>query len=181
MTDEKVREKLKSALEQLYQKDFSLISRKCSERSIVFRLGLYLAKEFEGTGFDIDCEYNKNGDKPKALIGKRFNYPDIIIHKRECNDNNLLVIEVKTPNDMKTDHLQKDRIKLVGFTGEIPYSYQQGVHIYISKAKCCVIWYKEGNMKDRWVFEITDAQTLQRVNNNQRNCTFENFYPERLN
>lgn len=64
MTDKEIRGKLKVALDKLYQNDYSLIRRLCSERSIVFKLGIYLAQEFEGTRFDVDCEYNKNGVKP---------------------------------------------------------------------------------------------------------------------
>ena len=30
--------------------------------------------------YHVDCEYNKNGEKPKSLMGKTFNYPDIIVH-----------------------------------------------------------------------------------------------------
>ena len=36
-----------AALATLYNKDFAIIEKQCSERSIVFRLGLYVAQNFE--------------------------------------------------------------------------------------------------------------------------------------
>lgn len=42
-----VQVKFREALDKLYRDDYSLIERNCSERSIVFRLGLYLAESLE--------------------------------------------------------------------------------------------------------------------------------------
>ena len=47
MNTDDIMKELISALRQLYQKDYSLIDRKCNERSIVFRLGIYLNDIFE--------------------------------------------------------------------------------------------------------------------------------------
>ena len=87
---------LMKALVKLYHDDHSLIRRKCCERSIVFRLGHYLVNSIEEYNLDVDCEYNKRGDDPKSLTKSKYNYPDLIVHKRETNESNLLVVEVKT-------------------------------------------------------------------------------------
>ena len=156
-----------------------MIRRLCSERSIVFKLGIYLAQEFEGTRFDVDCEYNKNGVKPKALLGKRTNFPDIIVHKREQNENNLLIIEVKTPNDTNQKHFEADREKLVGFTGEIPYLYQLGVHLYISGTQCRIVWYSQGKCSGYCAYKIKrDEHMLQEIReiNELKKCAFDRWY-----
>lgn len=95
MDDRKVCSKFKYAIKKLYKYDYPLIHRECSERSIVFRLGIYLVQLFKNEGVDVDCEYNRNGFACKSLAGRGYNYPDIIAHKRGNNNNNYLVVEVK--------------------------------------------------------------------------------------
>ena len=174
-----VQVKFREALDKLYRDDYSLIERNCSERSIVFRLGLYLAESLEHEGFNVDCEYNKNGYRPKALLGKRFNYPDIIVHKRASNSSNLLVVEVKTPNDTNPDHFQKDREKLIGFTWEIPYRYKQGVHVYIAATTCSLVWYVNGEIREhrRYAAE-SDAHELSETERSDN--TFDKWYNQFL-
>ena len=62
--------KFEEAIATLYHKDFAIIEKQCSERSIVFRLGLYVAQNFETCGYHVDCEYNRRGAEPKPLRGK---------------------------------------------------------------------------------------------------------------
>lgn len=179
-----IKGKFKDALVKLYQDDFSLIERRCSERSIVFRLGLYLAYSLADCGLDVDCEYNKNGDRPKALLERRFNFPDIIVHKRESNESNLLIAEVKTPNDTQPEHFQNDAAKLRGFTHEVPYSYKWGVHVYISATSCSLVWYARGRIQNRSKYE-TDRIThnLLQVNQNdlRKRTAFDRWYIEQGN
>lgn len=174
-----IKVKFEEALKKLYQNDYSLITRKCSERSIVFRLGLYLAKSLEPRELNVDCEYNKNGDKPKALRGRRFNYPDIIVHKRESNENNLLIVEVKTPNDTQSVHFQNDADKLISFTQEGPYLYRLGVHVYISATSCCLVWYMDGEVNEYLKYQVdrnTHALLPGDPNNLQNQTVFERWY-----
>ena len=182
MNNDELKRKLIEALMKLYGKDYPLVKRRCSERSIVFRLGLYLAKQFENEEYHVDCEYNKNGEKPKSLMGKTFNYPDIIVHKRESNEANLMLIEVKTPNDSKREHLKNDIKKLKGFTSEIQYSYQLGVHIYISKTKCIVVYYINGGRLEYKEYTLDDLNvaTSQRSRNSVsgKKTNFEKLYEE---
>ena len=163
-----VREKLRLAIKELYKKDFSLIQRRCCERSIVFRLGIYLNYNFEE--YDVDCEYNKNGDCIKSLPSRRYNFPDIIVHKREEKENNLLIIEVKTPNDIKIDHFENDYKKLRGFTSEVEYKYTQGAHIFISVTRCSIAWYVNGIIIEQEMYNIDKTnQTLYKVKNERKN------------
>lgn len=170
---------LAEALVKLYQNDYSLIQRRCCERSIVFRLGCYLVNSMEKHNLDVDCEYNKNGDKPKSLMEKRYNYPDIIIHKRETNNYNLLIMEVKTPNDLNVDHFESDKKKLIGFTEMGAYSYKWGVHLYISATVCSMVWWQNGRAVQKVHYQVKkDTHDLMQVDNGnlRRMIKFEKWY-----
>ena len=169
-----IQKKLIRALAKLYREDYSLIERKCSERSIVFRLGLYLASGLTEK-LTVDCEYNKNGEKPKNLEGRRFNYPDLIVHSRGDNKNNCLVVEVKTPNDTNPDHFQNDKEKLIGFTREIPYRYAQGVHVYIAATTCSLVWYEDGEIQERSRYAV-DSNTHKLSENKRSDNAFDKWY-----
>lgn len=174
-----VETQLVEALVKLYHNDHSLIRRRCCERSIVFRLGHYLVNSMEKYNLDVDCEYNKNGDKPKSLMEKKYNYPDIIIHKRETNEYNLLIVEVKTPNDANEDHFESDKEKLIGFTEPDIYSYKWGVHLYISATVCCVVWWQNGQVVQKVHYEVKkDTHDLVQVDDGdlRQPPKFEKWY-----
>lgn len=130
MIDEEIIKKLYAVLSRLYCEDYILIENECCERSIVFRIGIYLNEVLKDKEFNVDCEYNKLRDKPKSLMRRRLNYPDIIIHKRDKNEN-YLIAEVKTKKSTNKKSLKNDVCKLIGFTREMNYKYNYGVHIYI--------------------------------------------------
>ena len=168
-----------AALATLYNKDFAIIEKQCSERSIVFRLGLYVAQNFEKCGYDVDCEYNRRENEQKSLIGRQYNYPDLIVHRRGNNENNLLVVEVKTRNDRQSAHFQNDINKLIGFTEEGPYSYAGGIHVYVSATICCLAWYQEGKVIEYQKYRIakdTHALLLVDTNSTQNKCIFDRWY-----
>ena len=90
----------KKAGNELYLVDSSLISDKtyldvhAHERSICFRFGTYLNKYIESNSFlkkyDLDAEYNRDIDMIKRLPGwPNGCYPDLILHKRGNNENNI--------------------------------------------------------------------------------------------
>lgn len=126
-------EKLKRCIEKLKKEDWYLIENNASERSIAHRLAVYLEDEF--TGYNVDCEYNINiehesGRKKIYLLKEEFKkyksknqkiedkevsiFPDIIIHKRGVNTDNILVIEMKKDTSTVEDNF--DRFKLEKFT-----------------------------------------------------------------
>lgn len=129
MGEDEIIEIISSALRKLYEKDEYLFLVNANERSITHKLGMYLEDKFQG--FDVDCEYNKNGQYPKKLVQFRTQvdsddtdgvtvYPDIIVHHRGGTDSNanLMVVEVKkstNPND--------DVQKLKCYKNELEYQY----------------------------------------------------------
>lgn len=132
---------LTNCLVRLYTEDISLLQRRGLERSITFRLALYLNEATRNVQWinqinetlrnqnelneliKIDVEYNKNGLIPKRTP-RRLNgaHPDIIIHRRRHNDLNILVIEIKGWWDDR--NRDDDRIKLEDFT------HQEGEYMY---------------------------------------------------
>ncbi len=143
MPDKKLLENgIAIALDKLYSNDQYLINQfnqsekdHVSERSIVFRFGIYFneycIKNF--SKYNLDVEYNRNCNDVKRLSDGEAVIPDIILHKRGNNSNNLLVLEFKTWwNSDQT----KDKIKIKNFRDEKNgYNYQYGAVILIGKTR----------------------------------------------
>lgn len=124
-----IERKISEALDQLVSKDIDILSIDVNERAISHRLAVYLETLFPD--WNVDCEYNRNHSDPKMLdiprrkiatddIDARTVFPDIIIHRRN-NDNNLLVIEMKKSTSRESDHY--DYTKLEAFKCQLGYRY----------------------------------------------------------
>lgn len=140
--------KLESAINQLLEKENDMLKRGLNELNLNGHLLKYLTPLFED--LDVDPEYN--GDKLKFNDRKaldiarnrmtelgiepadRNNYkltPDLIIHKRNENENNEVVIEVKKDSNSKKNK-DFDLIKLEHMTIDYMgnhYNYKLGVAI----------------------------------------------------
>ena len=128
---EDIQRKIDRALECLTKSDAYLIKAGANERSITHMLATYLADEFPE--LHVDCEYNRmwrDGDEMKKKVvlpvGMSHNisvfdteastvFPDIIVHRRENSDRNLLVVEAKKSSNSDR---QLDFKKLDGFMAE---------------------------------------------------------------
>ena len=109
-----------------------------NERSITHKIAEYLQRDFRTEGYDVDCEYNRNGHDPKTLSLEPWStksdslegdtvYPDIIIHKRE-SPTNLVVIEAKkSTNKVNFRDLQK----LKAFRRELGYRLCYSLTLYV--------------------------------------------------
>lgn len=107
--------------------DKYLIEHNLGERCIAHRFAIHLAEQFPG--WDIDCEYNRNGDELKemplseeckALLRKTGRvFPDIIVHKRGGEGPNLLAVELKIEGRPGEEC---DIAKLQGYISNIGYS-----------------------------------------------------------
>ena len=143
---EEIEEKVNLALDTFYEKDKYFIDNDLHERSMTHKLANYLEKLFNG--YDVDCEYNKNGlhikeipDKNKEIQKIRNSsrnkdlisvFPDIIIHKRGDESKNLVVIEVKKDNATKNNKEEIDILKLKAYTTE-DLNYRYGIYINLKK------------------------------------------------
>lgn len=130
---------LNGALQRVYAEDQLLVSRKGCERSIGFRLGMYLVEEIKDIewlqGLDIDLEYNKDGDDPKRTESKPNGAaPDLIIHQRGNNECNALAVEMKGWWSTKKSSWDEDNVKLQELTDQNgKYQYGLGVFVELQK------------------------------------------------
>lgn len=120
---------LDNAIAQLLRADSDIMIMDINERTISHRLANYLEPLF--SGWNIDCEYNRNHDDPKRLNIRRRNiksddteattvFPDIIIHRRGT-DENLVVIEMKKTTSTESDAY--DLSKLDAFKNQLGYQF----------------------------------------------------------
>jgi hypothetical protein len=131
--------KLVGALQEFYARETHLLEKDLGERTLTHRLAVYLEKQF--AGWEVDCDYNRLGERTLRLprgsivstddhIGKSV-YPDIVVHQREI-PNNLLAVEVrKSSNHQPPEH---DRHKLRGLTDpHLWFAYRIGVLLTLAK------------------------------------------------
>jgi len=116
---------LEIALGKLISREDNIIERKLYEVCINHRFAIYLNNELIKCNsykwLEVDLEYNKNYDKKKEILtdkGKESIRPDILIHQRENNYNNMVAIECK-----KNYMNKKDRTKLLKLLDD-PFNYR---------------------------------------------------------
>lgn len=127
-----IEEALESALNKLLKADHDLLSMDANERSITHRLAIYLEEHFPG--WNVDCEYNRDGYDSKTLeISSEYInsddlyattvFPDIIIHHRGTKQN-LLAIELKKKESGNyKDRKEYDIKKLNAFKKQLGYQF----------------------------------------------------------
>lgn len=89
------------AVQLLFTNDGSLLEGNVAERTICARLACYLERHFPDHKADV--EYNRHGVEPKKVDlpgycrggGERLIFPDVVVHQRTHDNENLLVIQVK--------------------------------------------------------------------------------------
>lgn len=130
---------INKSLDLLYSKDEELFINELCERSIANKFGLYfyqIMQEDICSDYDIDMEYNRHKAGKKTLPDwPKGAYPDLIVHRRGYDTDNLLVIEFKKWDSSKKD-IEDDITKLEEFVdcqGE--YSYKYGASIIFAKER----------------------------------------------
>lgn len=142
---------LDAAMHRLIGDDWTLLDLDVSERSLTHHLARYI-QEFlpKDLNLNVDVEYNRHLDQIKRLdlpprratdrdIQATTVFPDIIVHKRNSDEENLLVIEVKKTNgDLEYDHK-----KLCAFREQLGYQYAAHVILGMNSSgvvESGVIW-----------------------------------------
>lgn len=141
MKKDQVIVKVKRALNVFLKDDIYLLQKNLSERTICAKLAFYLQEEFKE--FHVDCEYNRHINTVKRLnavkdyvrekreagilTDEEENFgictsPDIIVHHRGINENNLLIIEAKKKGNPLEDK-KYDFLKIEGYIKELEYKY----------------------------------------------------------
>jgi len=124
---------LESIIDKFIQNDNHLLQIDSHELSLSFRIGLYLMEQFKN--WDVDMEYNRRGTEKKRI--DRDNElslfrPDLIVHKRNNDDYNYIVIQIKKDtNELNGDEVNKDRDYLKKLTMDNGlYNYRFGILLY---------------------------------------------------
>ena len=144
---------IRSCLQKLRKQDKYLLDKKVNERTITHKLAEYLQEQF--LEFNVDCEYNRFDEIPKKLelptdkvnwndTEAKTVFPDIIVHKRGTQKNNLLVIEIKKSSNSNPGNF--DRKKLKAFIKD-PYNYRFGLFLRIDldDEDDCLEWFAKEN------------------------------------
>src|SRR5262245_57854112 len=111
MTRQEAIQLVDDAIDLLIQNDSELLELGVTERSLSHKLAHYMA--LSGTvqpPLTVDCEYNRHFGDPKRLnlpprqaldreIRATTVFPDILVHERNADANNLLVLELKKPGE----------------------------------------------------------------------------------
>jgi hypothetical protein len=131
--------KVVTALHEFYAREAFLFEKDLGERTLTHRLAVHLERQF--SDWDVDCEYNRLGERTLRLphgsivstddaLGKSV-YPDIVVHQRDI-PNNLLAIEVrKASNHQPVEH---DHHKLRALTDpHLWFAYWIGVYLVLGK------------------------------------------------
>ena len=158
---------LLEAILEFYNNDFDLLNRKANEVCITSHIFHYFSSKFKDKyyEYDIDPEYNRNGEYAKYYCEDGYAKPDLIIHKRNCNKHNLVYIEFKKHRDL---YDEKDLNKIIKFvSNEIPfengkrlkpYRYKYGVSILLNSRDIKMLWYKNGETEpfENIVFDVKE-------------------------
>lgn len=131
---------LKEAIGRVYEEERFLLTcsegnRTGMEQAFAFRTGIYLSGLLQGTDYkqlDLDSEYNKNNGVVKSSVRfPRGVRPDLIIHKRDSNEENMLVAEFK---GYWNNNIACDLRKLEDLTNpDDNYNYLIGVFVRIGE------------------------------------------------
>jgi hypothetical protein len=131
--------KVVTALTEFYAREAFLFEKDLGERTLTHRLAVHVERQFPG--WEVDCDYNRLGERTLRLphgtivstddtLGKSI-YPDIVVHQRAI-PNNLLAIEVrKLANHQPPEH---DQHKLRALTDpHLWFAYWIGLLVTLAR------------------------------------------------
>lgn len=145
---------VKESVEKCYSCDRTLIVR-TMEQATVARFYYYAQKaiEFDSRfidlrNFNLDSEYYKNGlNLKKTESHQHGTRPDVILHKRESNSDNLIIAEFKTMGRNQNNEFLNDFKKLKDFTKDPQYYYFLGVFIELKVDRPSFTYFQDGHIK----------------------------------
>lgn len=146
MKKDQIEKILMDSIHELFSRDRIFMSKEYDihERTVAHRLAIYIEKRFPE--YHVDVEYNRSResyglDDIGNIIGKRLTlekiidednyryvYPDIIVHKRDMQDN-LIEIELKLA--WKSKEKKYDFLKINEYMAQL--GYQFGVYIELAE------------------------------------------------
>ena len=147
LTENDIEQILLAAIRELYKRDRGLIEHGVHEVAITHRLAIYIEDALRKSGDSeshVDIEYNKNMRKQKELVlGEGGKRPDIIIHKRQSNKHNQLIVELKKNKSIEEG--DDDDRKLKGATEPThTFQFTLGVYLNLKPDQCICTFYSKG-------------------------------------
>lgn len=162
MDYEEVEPLLTDSIRQLIVHQWQLAELDVGERSVSSHLFRYIADVFVNTAYHVDHEYNRQGSLTKHLSygtgddeGVKRIYPDIIVHRRDRDDANLVAIEVKKGAKNNSDDYDKIR----ALVSDDAYLYRWGILLALGiqgSSQTELIWVPRW----QWLFLDTDSYEL---------------------
>jgi hypothetical protein len=172
MNTSEILERLDLAIETLLMNEFNILQRGLHELNLTGHLTKYLTPLFNG--YTVDPEYNgdklKDNDRKAIDIARNRmieigiqpnelnNYkltPDIIIHTRNQNSDNLVIIEAKKDSSPKKEK-EFDLIKLEHMTIDYlgnHYNFKLGIAIVFGTKENAgnfeIFYFQQGTMTNR--------------------------------
>lgn len=137
MDQEILKEKVRNSLREFRHEKPYLYKIGIYEPTISHRIALYLEKEFRGESYFVDCEYSKNLGKKKMSDDGVHIRPDIIVHKRDSELDNLIIIELKKGCSKDSVRAKQDIEKLQKTEN---LSYALRVFLGITRNKTDIVW-----------------------------------------
>ena len=125
------------ALSRLIEEQPELLDLDVNERTLSHHFAINISRLIP-ENYNVDVEYNRHGENHKRLnlpsrkaldseLRATAVYPDILVHKRNSNADNLLVIEMKKPGE----DILYDELKLKAFRSE--FGYLHAAHIILGR------------------------------------------------
>ncbi len=131
------------AIDAVVAAESLLLDLDISERALSHQLAHYMSMKVTSP-LSVDCEYNRHFGNPKRLTLKKRQssdreirattvYPDIVVHERNSNKRNYIVLEVKKPGEA----LDYDESKLRAFKSELGYLHT--AHVILGRKSGIVV------------------------------------------
>ena len=132
-------DRLVTALQEFYARETFLLEKDLGERTLTHRLAVCLERQYPG--WEVDCDYNRLGERTLRLphgtvvstddtLGKSI-YPDIVVHRRAI-PHNLFAIEVRKASNYQS--VEHDRQKLKAMTDpHVWFAYALGVLLTLGR------------------------------------------------
>jgi hypothetical protein len=138
------------ALAELVVADHVLLCLHAHELALVHRFGVYLEQglqpELRRHELSVDLDYDRHGRLQKVLPArpdrdetKRFR-PDLIIHRRMDDSDNLLVVEWKKRASERMLKLLHDRLQLLVGNDDQLHAYRYDVGVMVDSDNDFLRW-----------------------------------------
>lgn len=124
---------MKNITDFLYEEQANLFQNNTGETSVAHQIAIELGEYLGKYGYDVDMEYTGMTKEESESIKKSLNlnsgntdkaiYPDIIVHKRGNNGNNLLAVEIRIEGHGRPADREYDMKKLEAYCKEMGYGY----------------------------------------------------------